>query len=230
MPHQLLEILGWAGMLAGLFVFFIAFTVYRATKGQLSQGLRLEVLDPDIPACRDFLTVTGPYDDWCERNGFAWIGAYSLAIPNNPQGLIGAWQNQPQRTYFCVYRVGPNPKVIVDIVSEFDGDRGVTTCNSSGAMLFPSRAGRYKQALVSEDLDFLWRSHQEGVRTVQSRFGLTLERNERPFEQLFVESIRKVAASVCARPLWPLRAVFWFFTQSRRINRPIAQQELRPPQ
>ena len=114
--------------------------------------------------------------------------------------------------------------VASELVSLYDHDRSLGTSTSAASMLFPPRPGTWKQASPGATLDDLWRLHQDGEQALRQPFQVRAFHDEREIEEILLASVRKSAIHVRTHFLWPIRALFWYATQTLRTRRTIAQQ------
>ncbi len=163
--------------------------------------------------------------EWPERQGFEFVGAFTLVAAANPKGRIFAWGVPGAATFFCLY-VFQTPKeatAATDMVTFFEGDVGLTTASSADGMLVPPRPGEFKQAITS-GIDEQWRAHLEAEQYVRSSLRIDYAALDVPFDELFLTKVRSEARVVQRRSWFGLRAAYWYFTRTSRADRTIEQQ------
>lgn len=205
---------------------FLSLFVYLTGQvwGQKSSRARMELVDPKDHQGR-FDTVA-QHHEWAEARGFEWLGAYVFIAPFNPQVFITCWRRASDGVVAACYAMGG--KQIFDFVTVYDDDGGLTTCTSSGAMLYPTAPGVCKQAFTTGGLDFALQRHTEGDQFLRDKFMLRKARPE-PIEQLFVRGIAKTARRVWKIWFFQVRSLYWYSRLNKKANVPVSRQKILAP-
>lgn len=223
-----------AAVAAALLLFYaavIALAAWASVKSLSSPTLALEPRHED----EWVMGVAAHFDEFAVAHGYAWLGAYRLSTPGQVRVTMLTWQRtgqtgeveaqigRPQEhDYFCVYTGEMVKKELIDFVTaySFDPYVALTTTTSIDGMMFPGRPGVFKQCFPDYGLDHLLDAHTQSRRHLEAE-GLRLVRDPRTFESLIVSSIQAQMAMIRARPLWPLRAVWWYLTRGRHAGRAV---------
>jgi hypothetical protein len=153
---------------------------------------------------------------WAANNEFKFLGNYSTKNGIMPC-LISVWQRPDRPTFFCQYafRSQTKLKIAYDLVTIFANDIGLTTCSTMDGGSLPSSPGSYKQNFSNMSFDQRWNQHIEMENYLMDMGQAQLIKEDRPFEQIFTEAIRKQMKFIRSIPFWPLRGVYWHFIRRR---------------
>ena len=154
------------------------------------------------------IQATGHSHQWAQDNGFAFVGWF--VMPGQP-ALIAAWQHADQPTFFCQYFV--RGQTTCDFATELAEEVSLTTGSTKDGQLFPCPPGHYKQTFTGLGLDQQWARHAEGVKYLADVGRARPASLDEPFEEVFVDAVRKEMAFIRGIPLWPLRAPYWYFVR-----------------
>jgi hypothetical protein len=168
-----------------------------------SRRLRLKPLDERSGPV--VFRAAGKVDPDAARWGFEFLGCFHCNTV--PAGLIAAWRRQDRPVFLALYVI--QNKRVLDIVSEFAGGVGLTTCNGSQDM-FPHPPGNYHQLFPKAPLDELWRHHCV-AEAYLLRHGAQQGNPVMAFDEMFIEGVRTEIEYVRTISLWPFRAIGWYF-------------------
>jgi hypothetical protein len=207
-------------ILASYYVYML-----RQVRGQMSAKARLQLVDP-AEHQGEFATLSD-YHHWAEANGFAWVGAFTYIAPGNPRTVLSCWRRGADGIVMACYLMAKKP--VIDFVSVYHDDSGLTTCSAAAGVLYPRAPGIYKQAFPHATLDDLLRQHLKGDEYLRSAFSLRRPAKQEAVETLFVRGVARIAKRVWRLWFFPLRAFQWYFTMNQRANIPIEIQKVQPP-
>ncbi len=212
-----------------VFLGVIALAVFSSIRGQLSPAAKMTLIDPERHRLGPRLFAAAEQADaWAEAHGYRWAGLFEFAAPGNPPAFVAAWSKGGSSEFFAQYlALDTAGKVIIrgsDFVNLFDQERSLNTSDTAATMLFPRRAGVYKQAFPKQPLDALAAQHRDALALLRAQMRVKDRNDPRPLEAVVLDSVRKSAEHVRTKALWPLRGVWWWLTQSARCNRSVAQQ------
>lgn len=165
------------------------------------------------------------HEAWAAEHGFEWDGAYVPQFPMNGQIPFFAWRNAEAATLMIAYFTQQG--VQTDFVTGYAGGVGLTTGSSAAGMLTPVRPNNPKQAFTGLTIEQLWQKHVAADAFLRRQYGRTHELDDRPVDELMLESVRELSAFVRSLPLWPFRGVYWYFTMKGRTNIPVESQPTR---
>lgn len=150
--------------------------------------------------------------EWASTNGFEYIGSYVMHFVSS-QADMWAWRRKDRPTFFCRYmvKVGNITKIAYDIVTEFDGDTGLTTGCTKDANFMPRPLNFCFQNFPGSTLDNLWYKHIEAENYLMDFGKAELKTEEVAFERTLTEGATKHVRYVKTLPLWPLRGPYWYF-------------------
>jgi len=188
-------------------VVILACVVYGTSSGvkrlcnPLLEPLTLEQGRSDEP-----IEGTAYSHEWAKSNDFTFIGYFVL------QGaLIAAWKHSDQSTFFCQYIV--QDICSYDFATEFENHISLTTGSGLETQLFPPQPKHYKQSFSNITLDEQWKRHVEMKNYLIEVGQAKLTRIDRPFNEIFTESIRKQMKFIRSLWLWRFRGAYWFFVR-----------------
>jgi hypothetical protein len=126
---------------------------------------------------------------------------------------MAIWRRPDRPSFFCRYTVsaGEAGATSYDFVTLFDDDVILTTNDRSDSQMLPLPDGYYCQSFSSLDLDERWARHVEAENFLMDVGDAVLRVLDKPFEDCFIDTLRKQAAYIGTIPFWPLRGVAWFF-------------------
>ncbi|MDX2132970.1 MAG: hypothetical protein SFY69_13055 [Planctomycetota bacterium] len=162
---------------------------------------------------------------FADAHGLEWSGAFRSEFPNNPRIVCCTWRSRGTGPILVAYVV--NAQVYSDLVSTYANSCTLTTGSAPGGALFPTRRGKVRQILPGRSLTELWLAHAEADQHLRSELRLLPRRDDRPIDELLLESVHGVAAHVRSYPLWPLLCVWWYLTQRLRTGTPVVKQGLK---
>ena len=91
--------------------------------------------------------------------------------------------------------------------------------------MLPQRPRQYQQSFPNVAVDEAWRRHLDAEVYVMQRFGVRLQPLRMSYEQMLLKALRMRMEFVRSIPLYPFRALFWYFIKRGRMaNRSIQQQ------
>ena len=199
----------------------IAFSVYSTI--QKLDDARLVPMDPNQnPRCSGVATK---YGTWAHKRGMNFEGCYAIDGP--VPMMIVAWQSFQPVAYFVVYLV-PEDKSYFEFVSVISEQLGatLTTTTSIDAFVLPSPDDCYKQCFSRATPEQLLKHHVAAQQYLNQtrRIGFVPPRQSLP--QSILISIKSQLKFVRSKPLYPLRAVWWYFvTRNSSDNKSVQQQE-----
>jgi hypothetical protein len=153
-------------------------------------------------------------DEWAREHGFEHLGCYVLSA--TPGILIAAWRHTSEPTFMAMYYQQLRP--FRDLVTMFQPDASLTTGSSADGLLMPRPPTDYSQCFTGLDADRLWERHREAIHFLTTRGRVSLARMPVDFERSFVTAMHDQCAHVRTIPLWPFRAIFWYFGRRRRLR------------
>ncbi|MGD9109327.1 MAG: hypothetical protein PVG93_00170 [Phycisphaerales bacterium] len=158
--------------------------------------------------------VPGQENEWAQANEFEYVGSYRM-LAGGTNAEIWVWRRMDRPTFFCRYlvRAGTMSQIAHDLVTEFADGISITTASTKDGNSIPHSPGAYSQSFSGTDFDERWQKHIEAENYLMDNGGARLEANDTPFEQAFVEAIRRQANYVRTLPLWPLRGTYWHFVR-----------------
>jgi hypothetical protein len=121
-------------------------------------------------------------------------------------------------------------KVGTDFVTQYARDCVLTTGSSPDALFFPTRAGAYREALTGLSIGAQHAGHRSADAHLRQSFRLRPEVPKQAFVPLFEGAIKREMEHVRSHFAWNVRAIFWYLGRARRVNKPIGQQRLMPPE
>ncbi|MGI6418759.1 MAG: hypothetical protein ACOX1P_24190 [Thermoguttaceae bacterium] len=153
------------------------------------------------------------HDAWLMSQGFNLVACCRL---NAMKGaLITAWQHTARPSYICIYHLANQRNY--DMVTLFADDVHLTTGSTADGMLLPTAPGGYCQCFPKTSFQKMWQRHIEAEEYLISSGAVALSAIDRPFQEIFVESIRRQADHVQTIPFWPLRGAYWYFVRRTRL-------------
>ena len=105
-----------------------------------------------------------------------------------------------------------------DFVTMFDNEIMLTTNDKSDSQMLPAAPCHYLQSFSLASLDEQWNRHLQTENYLMDVGGALLVQNDRPFEDCFIDAIKKQIAFVRSLSLWPLRGTYWFFIRRKRLH------------
>lgn len=180
-----------------------------------------------VPVSREEGSDAG--SQWAKDNEFAFVGNFSMKVGISDASMT-IWRRSDRPTFFCCYVVqaGVNVQTSFDFVTMFDNEIMLTTNDKSDSQMLPTAPGHYLQSFSSASIDKQWDRHLQAENYLMDAGDAVLVQNDRPFEDCFVNTIRKQVAFVCSLPLWSLRGTYWFYIRRRmRHNLSIQTQHNR---
>ncbi len=186
-----------------------------------------------VPAILTFVSVQGLSDpkliplsseeqindinsQWARENDFAFVGNFSMKVGISEASMT-IWRRSDRPTFFCRYIVqaGTKTQTSFDFVTMFENDIMLTTNNKADSQMLPPAPGHYLQSFSAVSLYGQWNQHLQMENYLMDVGGALLVQNDRPFEDCFVDTIRKQVEFVRSLSLWPLRGTYWFFIRRK---------------
>lgn len=163
--------------------------------------------------------VTEAENEWAKSNGFEYVGSYRMRA-GVANAEIWAWRRTDRPTFLCKYmvRAGNASKTSYDLMTEFADEVSITTCNTKDGSSMPLVPGAYMQSFSPIDFDGRWQKHIEAENYLMDYGGARLEMNDTPFEQAFIDAIRRQTDYIRTLPLWPVRGMYWFFIRKHLLH------------
>lgn len=181
-------------------------------------GDHLIALHPDDPKWRKLHESAESSIQWAVHHGFTILGYFRL--PSG--GLVLLWERRGEPTFLAHYLI--QRQIAIDIYTLFENAISLTTCSSSSSHLFPKRPGSYSQSVTSTLFDAIFSGHSEALRYLVQE-GARLKSDAVDGVAQFDASIIRSLEFVRAQPLWPIRAIAWYWFRRRRWHGvPIAEQ------
>ncbi|MCC6359929.1 MAG: hypothetical protein IT450_14385 [Phycisphaerales bacterium] len=182
------------------------------------QGDHLIPLHPDDPKWRKLHESAESSIQWAVHHGFTILGYFR--VPSG--GLILLWERRGDPTFLAHYFI--QRQIAIDLYTVFENSIGLTTCSSSSSHLFPKRPGSYCQSAASTLFDEIFAGHCEALEYLVQE-GARLKSGAVDGVAQFNASIVRSLEFVRAQPLWPIRAIAWYWFRRRRWHGvPIAEQ------
>lgn len=153
-----------------------------------------------------------PLHEWAEHNDFTFVGCYLVKV-GILKNFMAVWQRTDRPTFFCHYLMQGQNRVkgVSDLVTVFANDISLTTANSRDAQLSPKPPGSYHQTFSNTNLDKQWYRHIEMENYLMDVGQAQLVQQDKPFENIFLDAIRKEVKFIRSLWLWPFRGAYWFF-------------------
>ncbi len=158
-------------------------------------------------------------NEWAQANGFEYVGSYRMrAGVTNAE--IWAWRRTDRPTFFCRYlvRAGSMSKIAHDLTTEFADGISITTVDTKDSNCLPLASGAYIQSFSRMSFDENWQRHIEAENYLMDYGQARLEANDTPFEQAFVEAIRRQINYIRTLPLWPFRGTYWHLVRKHLLH------------
>jgi hypothetical protein len=210
------ELLLLAGIVPAFFVVVPILLTYLNIKTS-RKGIRLEPASETAYAPQ-FRTLD-QHQGWAEENGFQYVGAYTVTL--GVKVLLGAWKHQHEPTYFIMVLLAD--KQIYTFTTEFSEERSLDTVGSDDDML-PSPPGHYKQTFGGLSLVDLYQRHLESMHYIRTAGHIQTKPARLTLEDAVSLDAKRQAAYVQTLPLWPFRAVYWYYIWKRlKHNKSVEQ-------
>jgi hypothetical protein len=207
-----MEILVWPILVAVL----VAATVFMQV--QLMSKPEKHLRRDDAVAKRIAIRIDAPTRAWIQENGYEFMAAYHFM-----QTQLAAWRKRGGVTDLVIYAT--QTKLAYDLVTYLRDDNSLTTSIGGEIGMFPLAKGAYKEGLDLHTLADLDTAHQGSLEILASRRGLRPSAAAPDFEENLLRSVHEQMDHVKSLPLWPLRGVYWFFVNRRRLrNRTVEDQ------
>jgi hypothetical protein len=173
----------------------------------------LSGLDPSQEA------MLAQYQPWLASMGLYPIGYHQFGAIRT-----ATFQQTDTQRFFSFYF---HQRLTYSIETYFDDTNCscIDTSNSGSIGMFPQRPGQYQQSFPGVAADVLWQRHLEGEQYVQQRMGVQYANLSLPYDQILMKAMRLRMAYVRSIPLYPFRALYWYFVVRKQMaNRSVQQQ------
>lgn len=104
-----------------------------------------------------------------------------------------------------------------------------TGTSGSGGM-FPTRLHQYQQSFPNASPDEAWQRHYDAELYLVQRFGLRYQQLTMPYEDILLKAMRLRMQHVRSIPLYPFRALYWYFVSRGQLAHRTIQQQFPPVQ
>ena len=159
------------------------------------------------------------HQGWAVENGFEYAGAYTMSL--GLKLFVGAWKHQHEPTYFIMVLGGD--KQIYTFTTEFSEERSLDTVGSDDDML-PSPPGHYKQTFGGLSLVDLYQRHLASMQYLRTAGNIQTRPRTLSLEDAVSLDAKRQAAYVQTLPLWPFRAVYWYYIWKRMKHNKSVEQ------
>lgn len=153
---------------------------------------------------------------WAEENDFTFVGNFAMKV-GIADTSMGIWRRSDRPTFFCRYLVqaGSKEQTSFDFVTMFEDDIILTTNDKSNSQMLPQPPGYYSQSFSPVSLEEQWNQHLQMENYLMDIGSAILVQNDKPFEDCFIDTIRKQVEFVRSISLWPLRGIYWFYVRRK---------------
>lgn len=157
---------------------------------------------------------------WIEEHNWQYIKSYRLQ-----QIHFSAWRLNRQNTFLLISFIAD--KQVIDFVTVFNDHQTHTTTNSIDAFLFPAKPDCCREGIRSHKLEELYQLHQHSASLVQSHLNIRTSHVELEFLPTLCQNMRQQMQYIKSLPLYPLRALYWFFIQRKKLFGETIEQQSR---
>lgn len=203
-------------ILAGL-PFFLMFQIYFLVRKMSEPEKMMVSLSHQLTPYQEAALV--PYRGFLEANEMHQIAHFRFG---NIETVTFQQANYPRFVSILFHRQG----VTMDIETYFDEDNCscLDTSTSGSAGMFPTRPNQYQQSFPRLAPDEAWGRHLEGETYLLERFGIKWKPFTMSYEHILVKALRLRMNFVRAIPLYPARALYWYFITRRAVANKSVQQ------
>lgn len=200
---------------------FVLGAVYKL--GDRLARLRLEEVSSAVDGADKIISASESLHQWAQEHEFHFVGYFK---ETGFGSLLAGWQFRERPTFFCYYLMKDTRSL--DFVTVFANEVGLTTGSADGGQLIPRRPGSYCQTFSQLSIDDLWARHVDMENYLIDEGGAELVRLDVSFKEKLAESMREEIGFLRQIRLWPLRAIYWYFTRRKaRHNLSIQEQHKR---
>ena len=159
------------------------------------------------------------HQGWAEDNGFEFNGGYTMML--GVKSFVAAWKHREEPTYFVMLLAAD--KQVYTFTTEFSEAFSLDTTGSDDDML-PSPPGHYKQGFSGLSLVDLYQRHLEGVQYLRSNGHIQTRPRNPSLQDAVSRDAKRQAAYIQTLPLYPFRAVYWFYIWKKLKNNQSIEQ------
>ncbi len=162
--------------------------------------------------------ATDPFVAWAEKEGFLPDSRFDFhgIIGSDQPVALDAWISPDRHTVLLRYRF--NDKEWLDIASSLNDHYPLLTSNFHDALILPQPPNVLIQVFVDMPPADLYREHLKSLNYLTGRFGVTLDKVDKPIIELTVQALRKQMAHIRSLPFWYLRGPAWQLLRGRRYR------------
>ncbi len=155
-----------------------------------------------------------PCSQWAQANSFGFVGNFAMKV-GIADSSMAIWRRSDRPTFFCRYLVqaGNKKQTSFDFVTMFEDEIMLTTNDKADSQMMPQPPGYYSQSFSPVNQDEQWNQHLQMENYLMDTGGATLVQNDKPFEECFVDAIRRQVNFISSISLWPLRGIYWFYVR-----------------
>ena len=142
--------------------------------------------------------------------GFTQTSDVPLSVNVAPPALVVPFVNEQDRTYGAVYKTDTiPPKIMFDLVSIFEGNRGGLTSGTLAEGAAMPGLGSMKQVFPRGNVKAVYDKHREALDYLRSRGIQCRTVNPQTFERDFRDSMLRLRKSFLTSPVMFTLTVLW---------------------
>lgn len=160
---------------------------------------------------------------WIAQQQCQFIGAFRFM-----QVVIALWKMPAEGTYVAVLRAqNALAKMTVMEFGTFLENGELNSTNGSSTFMFPPTPGNFKESILTQSLDTLYRAHLHSLEVLNARLGLRPIPMPADMERNMIESNRRQMLYVKSLPFYPFRGIYWFFVKRHRMRGKTIEDQFR---
>jgi hypothetical protein len=211
------ELLGLAAIVVlGPVVVPVVMTYFNVQS--MRKGIQLTAVGRD--GYDSHFATAEPFHPWAHATGFDFVGGYTMQL--GIKAFVAAWHHRERPCYFVLLIAAGNK--IPTFTTEFSAERSLDTTGSDQDML-PAPPGHYKQGFTKTPVDELYRRHMEAEEYLMRVGQVQYQPDLLGLEEAVSRDAKLQSAYIRSLPLWPFRAVYWYYIGKRKkANKSIEEQ------
>ena len=199
-----------SGLILLVFWGLINKTVYASVK-LMSEPLPLFKLKDcsDDPAFQQQVEDTSR---WAEDHHYRFDCLFDFHGSLSGSVVQGAvWKNAADASLLLFYYALGRAQY--DLVTIYDEQTGITTCNSKDALTLPFAPGSYVQAFPGLSLSALALQHQSARQRLERKLELQAQPLRETTLTLLVKSLQRQMSYIKSLPFWYFRGSYWYLVR-----------------
>lgn len=196
-------------------IIFVPLLVIVFTYGSFMYSFRSSICPKPIPSSGYQSRVTALEKEVDDLMSLGFEKFDEFHLKTIPDTVVYAFRHHARPVLLAIYHFGP--KTGCDLISTFENDYALTTCNNVDGGMAPRPDDKYLQIFPGESYPILIGEHLKAYDFLIDNGLREDDVRKKEFRHFFMQSFHQQADVIRKIQFWPIRLIFWTVTRRGRM-------------